>query len=83
MQRRKGNDDAFVFEVLKDGAVIDTRSVVLPHIRYAWAEIAQLAKTSAGKATKSGSRMKMGELLSSQASAQCGIPQALAMADPV
>ena len=42
----------YLFEVLKDGAVVDTRSVVLPHIRYAWPEIAQLAESFGGPGHK-------------------------------
>ena len=42
----------YVFEVLKDGAVIDTRSVVLPHIRHAWTEITRLAKIFSGPGHK-------------------------------
>ncbi len=42
----------YVFEVLKDGAVIDTRSVVLPHIRHAWPEISRLAKRFGGPGHK-------------------------------
>ena len=39
---------SYVFEVLKDGAVIDKRSVVLTHIRHTWPEIARLAKHFGG-----------------------------------
>ena len=42
----------YVFEVLKDGAVIYMRSVVLPHIRHAWPEIARLAKRFGGPGHK-------------------------------
>ena len=42
----------YLFEVLKDGAVVDTRSVVLPHIRYNWPEIAQLAESFGGPGHK-------------------------------
>lgn len=42
----------YLFEVLKDGAVIDKRSVVLPHIRHAWHEIARLAERFGGPGHK-------------------------------
>ena len=48
LQRRKGTMTPYVFEVLKDGAVVDKRSVVLPHIRHAWTEITRLAKIFSG-----------------------------------
>ena len=53
----------YVFEVLKDGAVIDTRSVVLPHIRHAWHEIAQLAKTFGGPGHKIRVKDKAGGIV--------------------
>ena len=40
------------FEVLKDGVVIDTQSIHLPHIRFAWPEIMRLAKRFCGPGHK-------------------------------
>ena len=40
------------FEVLKDGVVIETQSIHLPHIRFAWPEIVRLAKRFCGRGHK-------------------------------
>jgi hypothetical protein len=40
------------FEVLKDGVVIDTQSIHLPHIRFAWPEIMRLARRFCGPGHK-------------------------------